>query len=113
VHEYGIVQALLDQVEEVARARGASAVRGIHLRIGELAGVENELLTTAFGAFREGTLCAGAELAIHAQAARWECPGCGAERRRGEILRCPACGRPARLVAGEDIVLERVELEVT
>jgi Zn finger protein HypA/HybF involved in hydrogenase expression len=30
----------------------------------------------------------------------------------GGPLRCPACGAPARLVSGDDILLERLDLEV-
>ena len=29
------------------------------------------------------------------------------------MLRCAACGTPARLVAGDEILLERIEMEVS
>jgi Zn finger protein HypA/HybF involved in hydrogenase expression len=45
-------------------------------------------------------------------AARWQCPACGGEIQVGAALRCPGCGAPARLVAGEEILLERMEMEV-
>jgi Zn finger protein HypA/HybF involved in hydrogenase expression len=31
----------------------------------------------------------------------------------GERLRCPDCGLPAALRAGDEIVLERIEMEVS
>ncbi|HLK10618.1 MAG TPA: hydrogenase maturation nickel metallochaperone HypA [Candidatus Binatia bacterium] len=112
MHEYGIVEALLQRVDEVARGRGATRVRRVRLRLGELAGVEPTLLAAAYAAFRERTCCAEAALDVEPVAARWSCPGCARPIARGEVLRCPACGAPARLVAGDEIVLYRVELEV-
>jgi hydrogenase nickel incorporation protein HypA/HybF len=112
VHEYSLVQALLDQVDRQARAHHATAVHRLHVSVGELSGVEVPLLETAYATFRERTLCAGAELEVHAVPARWACPGCGRIVVRGEPLRCPECGAPARLEAGDEIVLDRIEMEV-
>jgi hydrogenase nickel incorporation protein HypA/HybF len=111
MHEYSIVAALVETVGAIAHDRGGVA-RRVHVRVGELAGVDRALLETAYDVFRERTACAGAELVVHPALARWECPRCGGEIDRGRILRCPGCGAAARLVAGDDLVLERVELEV-
>jgi hydrogenase nickel incorporation protein HypA/HybF len=112
MHEYSIVQALMARVEAEAAARGALGVQRLEVRIGELAGVERDLLATAFAVFREGTLCDGAELAIHPVPARWACSRCEGEIPRGGLLRCAACASPARLVAGDEIILDRIEMEV-
>jgi len=112
VHEYSIVQALLGQVERHARDHGASAVHRLHVSIGELSGVEVELLETAYDTFRERSICAAAELEIHPVAAEWSCPGCAREIPRGTALRCSDCGLPARLTRGDEIVLDRIEMEV-
>jgi hydrogenase nickel incorporation protein HypA/HybF len=112
MHEYSIVQALVDRVEREARARKATAVHRLSVRIGELAGVEAELLASAYDICRAGSLCAGAELAIESVPARWACPGCGREVPAGEVLRCPVCRSPARLVSGDEIILDRIEMEV-
>jgi hydrogenase nickel incorporation protein HypA/HybF len=112
MHEYSIVQALVDSVEREARARNATAVHRLSVRIGALAGVEAGLLASAYEICRTGTLCAGAELAIEAVPACWTCPDCGQEIAAGEVLRCPACQSPARLVSGDEIILDRIEMEV-
>jgi hydrogenase nickel incorporation protein HypA/HybF len=112
VHEYSIVQSLLDRVDAEARGRGALSVSRLEVRIGELAGIEVELLSTAFLAFRERTVCASAELSIRPIAARWVCPGCGAEIPKGGVLTCASCSVPARLAAGDEIILDRIEMEV-
>lgn len=112
MHEYSIVGALLEQVDEIAREKKARSVQRLEVRIGRLAGVEIELLRTAFETFRERTICEGAELAIEEVPAQWGCGRCGCEVPSGGPLRCPHCGGPARLVAGEEIFLDRVEMEV-
>jgi hydrogenase nickel incorporation protein HypA/HybF len=112
MHEYSIVRALIERVEQEARARDAVAVHRLSVRIGRLAGVEPDLLATAYDLFRERTVCAGAELAITPVEAGWACPECDREIRSGEVLRCPRCGTAARLVRGDEIVLDRIEMEV-
>ncbi len=111
MHEYSIVQSLVDSVAEAVRGRKASVHR-IEVRIGELSGVDTELLATAYDVFRAGTLCERATMTIDRVAACWVCPNCGVEIRRGSALQCLACGEPARLAAGDEIILQRIELEV-
>ncbi len=112
MHEYSIVQALLERVQLEADAQGASAVHRIRVLIGELSGVEVDLLESAYDVFRERSICAEAELEVVPVAARWVCRGCGAPIETGSILRCTVCQEPARLAEGEEIILERIELEV-
>jgi hydrogenase nickel incorporation protein HypA/HybF len=111
VHEYSIVQALLDRVEAEAKARNATAIHRLYVRIGELSGVEPSLLATAFQLFREKTLCEGTELEIESVPVRWQCRSCGQAIAKGAVLRC-GCGGAARLVEGDEIVLSRIEMEV-
>ena len=112
MHEYGIVQSLMQTVEREAATRGASAVHRISVRLGALSGVEPELLGFAFEAIREGTICAAAELSIEKVPVAWQCTGCGSALPPGGLLQCDACGAPARLVSGNEIILERIEMEV-
>lgn len=112
MHEYSIVQALMARVEAEARRHGASAVRCVRVSIGELSGVEAELLSSAYEIFREKTLCADAPLEVRRVEARWECSACGRALEPGAVLRCASCGRPGRLAQGDEIVLEQLELEV-
>jgi hydrogenase nickel incorporation protein HypA/HybF len=112
MHEYSVVRALIDRVEQEARARGAQAVHHLTVRLGEVSGVEPGLFASAYELAREGTLCAGAELAIERAPAAWECRACGRPIAAGAVLRCASCGKPARLRGGDEIVLERIELEV-
>jgi hydrogenase nickel incorporation protein HypA/HybF len=112
MHEYSIVQALLDRVEDEARRHRATSVHRLSLRIGELSGVEVDLLVSAYMTFREQTICAEALLDVKSVPAQWECPACAQPLRRGARLQCPVCDRPARLVEGGEIMLDHIEMEV-
>ena len=113
MHEYSLVQSLVERVEQEARARGALAVHRLSVRVGELSGVDPELFRTAYETFREGTICARAPLTLTAVAATWSCPRCARPIPRGAVLRCPDCKDPARLDDGGDaLTLDGIELEV-
>ena len=112
MHEASLVQALLDRVGELAREHQATAVHRVAVRLGALSGVEPELLALAYDALRAGTVCAGAPLDIGRVEARWECPGCGRAFSAVEPLSCACCARPARLAQGDELMLDRIEMEV-
>ncbi|MGZ8831358.1 MAG: hydrogenase maturation nickel metallochaperone HypA/HybF [Thermoanaerobaculia bacterium] len=110
MHEYSIIQSLVDSVK--AAVPPGAAVHRIDVRIGEVSGVDCELLSTAYEVFRAGTLCDRATMTIDRIPARWECSVCGAAIARGAILRCATCGGAAHLAAGDEIILQRIEMEV-
>jgi len=112
MHEYSLIQALVERVEQEARARHAASVHRLSVRIGEMAGVDVGLFRTAYDTFRERTVCADATLDIELVPAAWACQSCAAPIERGRPLRCDRCGQPARLVTGDEIMLDRIELEV-
>ena len=112
MHEYSIVQSLFDQIQETARGRGALSVRRVRVQIGEIAGVDVELLRTAYDLFRVHTICAHAPLDVETVAVRWTCPDGHGDITRGCALVCASCATPARLAAGDEIVLRQLELEV-
>ena len=109
MHEYALVQALVDDVERQVRGREGE-VRRVRVRMGALSGVDPELFATAYDTFRPRTVCAGATLELIPVPARWVCPQCRRQIAAGERLQC--CEGPARLVQGDDLVLEQLELEV-
>ncbi len=112
MHEYSLVLALFEQVEQHLVARPGAVVRRVVVQVGEYSGVVPELLATAFEVAGEQTACAGAELVLDPVPARWSCSDCARDVAGGEVLTCTACGAPARLVAGEELNLMRIELEV-
>ena len=111
MHEYSIIQSLVTSVESSIPPDGR--VHRIDVRIGELSGVDCELLATAFEVFRAGTICEHASMAIERVPAIWRCPKCEGPIARGNMLRCRECDEPARLTSGDEIILQRIELEVS
>lgn len=112
MHEYSLIQALVERVEAEARSRCAVSVQRLAVRIGESAGVDVELFKTAYFTFRERTMCERADLDVQIVPVQWACEQCGAPIERGQPLRCPRCQLPARLIAGDEIILDRIEMEV-
>ena len=52
MHEYSIVQSLLQSCEEHAAANDSDKVTKVVVKIGNLSGVEPDLLATAFNTFK-------------------------------------------------------------
>jgi hydrogenase nickel incorporation protein HypA/HybF len=112
VHEYSIVQALLERVELEARRHAATSVAEVSVAVGRDAGVDPGLLAAAFELVRAGTVARDARLTLREVEPRWVCTVCARAIPPGAVLRCAECGAPAQLVEGDELVLERLELEV-
>jgi len=112
MHEYSVIQSLVDSVEAHAAQHPGAIVKRLRITIGELAGVDTTLLGAAYDVFRGGTICEQATLEIVPVTARWSCKACGREIPKGEVLRCRACDAEAKLTSGDEILLDQIELEV-
>ena len=114
MHELSVCQSLLDQVESIARAHGATRVERILLRVGPLSGVEPALLLNAYPLAAAGTLAEHAELVIEPAAVRVHCSECGAESDAApNQLLCGSCGGwKTRLISGDELLLANLELSI-
>jgi hydrogenase nickel incorporation protein HypA/HybF len=112
MHELSVCQALIDQVEGIARDRNAREVTEINVLIGPLSGVEPVLLQQAFSVASAGTLADGARLNLSTMPVRVHCRTCGAETEALPArLICGECGDwRTNLVSGDDLLLTTVEL---
>lgn len=113
MHELSICQALIGQVEAVARAEHASAVSDIFVSVGPLSGVEPPLMQNAFPIAAAGTVASAATLHLESMPVRVACGECGKE---SEVplnrLVCKHCGDwRTQLLSGDELLLERVVLE--
>jgi hydrogenase nickel incorporation protein HypA/HybF len=113
MHEVSLVMALFDQLDRAIEPHPPAAVRQLTVRIGTLAGVDGELFQSAFDGCKQERGYAAAALAVVAENAAWSCEDCAADLDLGGPLRCAACGGTARLRAGGDLILQRIELEVS
>lgn len=112
MHELSLCQNILDQLADLARRHDAAAVSRVEVEVGELSGVEPQLLAHAFLFAREGTLAADAILTTISIPPRVACFACGGESEASaNDLRCAACGsEETSLIGGKDLILARVEM---
>lgn len=114
MHELSVCQALVAQVESIARQHHARAVCAIRLQIGPLSGVDPDLLAHAFTVARAGTVSETAELVIERLPIRVRCGLCGAESEAAaNRLLCAHCGDwHTEIVSGDEMLLTNVELAI-
>jgi hydrogenase nickel incorporation protein HypA/HybF len=113
MHELAICQALMKQVEAIARDNSAMQVASITLGMGPLSGVEEQLLKNAYPIASAGTIADGAELLIRSIPVRVRCSECGEESEvAANRLICRHCNNwRTELISGDELLLMRVELD--
>jgi len=113
MHELSICQALVDQLEGIAAQHPGKQVAEVYLGIGPLSGVVPQLLSDAFSVARAGTCASTAALHIHENEIIVRCLSCSRESTAtANRLLCSHCGEwQTELVSGDELLLERVELE--
>ena len=112
MHEYSIVQSLIDACEENAKANDASKVTKVVVKIGVMSGVEPSLLKTAFDTFKEKTICKEAEFIMNIQSIIVLCNSCQKESTLAKLeYKCPSCESvDLKIIDGEDMYLMQLEL---
>ena len=112
MHEYSVVQALLEQIERVAEENGAERVTKVVIKIGVMSGVEPHLLGIAFETFRQKTVCDGAEFVMNIQPITIVCRNCGARSELDAVhYCCPECESvEVDVVDGEEMFLMSLEM---
>ena len=113
MHELSVCNALLIEVERIALERNAAKVTAIVLRIGPLSGVEPDLLRRAYPLAAAGSVAQDARLEIQTANVVVRCNQCGQETAVApNRLLCGQCGDfRTRLVSGDEMILQRLELE--
>lgn len=115
MHELSVCLSILDQVRSIAAERNADSVQRIELRIGPLSGVEADLLRSAWPMASAGTIAVDAELRIDEAAIVVRCSTCDAETPAvANRLVCGKCGDfRTSVISGDEMILQRVELETS
>jgi hydrogenase nickel incorporation protein HypA/HybF len=113
MHELAICQALMSQIETIARDNQASRITSITLGIGQLSGVEEKLLRHAYPVASAGTVAESAELIIQSSPICVRCSICGKESTaEPNRLVCGFCNDwHTELISGDELLLIRVELD--
>ena len=115
MHEMSVAVALIEQVVGLAEYHRASRVEKIDLRVGEMRHVIPDAMECALRAASQGTVAEGAVLNLTVEPIGVQCGTCDCSYQpRGFNFSCPRCGAAdARIVSGNDIVLQSLECDAT
>lgn len=113
MHEYSIVQSLLESCEEHVQENKAEKVTKLVVKIGVMSGVEPYLLKEAFEVFKEGSVCDGCVFKMNIQKLKIVCNSCHSTNElEANAYLCPECkSNEITLIDGEDMFLMQLELE--
>ena len=106
------MESALDAIRQQAAKHAATRVSRIVLRVGALAGVDQEALRFAYESMSPGSIAAGAVLEIESVPARAHCAACDADfaADRGFIFQCPTCrDYSADIRSGRELGIARLE----
>lgn len=122
MHEFSVMNQIVESVLREAEKRDAIEVKEVILEIGELTFLGVEQLRFGFEVLTKENLLAGARLTIDETKAEIEC-ACGYHggmnysetphfHRIFPIISCPECGGAPTIVKGKDCVVRNIIMEV-
>jgi hydrogenase nickel incorporation protein HypA/HybF len=116
VHEYSIVQGVLDAVIPAAREAGALRILGVRLRVGDMTEVVRDSLDFMWEISCEerGTFVEGAALEVDTVLPRSACLACGHEFEHDRFhLRCPECDSASTmLLSGRELEIASMDVDL-
>lgn len=112
MHELGIVMNVIEQVDKVAKERGAEKVLKVTMEVGEVSTVVPSLFTDAFDwAKKRAEYQKDAELELIIIEGRTYCQTCGETYKttsHGKI--CPFCGsKDTYLLTGDQVIIKDIQ----
>jgi hydrogenase nickel incorporation protein HypA/HybF len=112
MHETAVAQSLVQIISQEAESRHAKPLRA-KMSCGELNAINDEVLSFAFEAIAQGTLCEGTKLQIEHKPLEAKCKGCG---RTFVVdlsnIQCPDCGGgDFELRPDPPLLVEEIEFE--
>lgn len=112
MHELGLMQNIVDTVQDYARKNKVEKVLKVVLEIGKISGVVPEALEFCFEVCTKETGLEGAELEIQTVAALGKCKGC---KKEFDLLEnnfsCPNCeGADWEIISGRELIIKGLEV---
>lgn len=118
LHEFGLMENLVDIVEQNARAHGLVRVTKVRIIVGKLTAAMPEALELAFQVLTQSRTGGSdhdinwerAVLEIEEREIRARCPQCQREFRADDLyLICSACNCPAQVISGRELRVDYFE----
>ncbi|HLA49624.1 MAG TPA: hydrogenase maturation nickel metallochaperone HypA [Thermodesulfovibrionia bacterium] len=112
MHELGLMQNIVETVEDYSRKNNAKKVLTVILEIGKLSGVVPTALEFCFDVCIKGTLLQGAKLEIQQINSLGLCKIC---RKEFDLLEnkfsCPICKKEDwEIISGKEIIIKGLEV---
>lgn len=113
MHELSITESVLRLAIDEAEKHGASHIRLIRLKVGEMTHLEPDSVRFYLELMAQGTIAEGVELAVERVPLRAICTDCQSEFAVALFqFACPTCGGGAtEIVAGRELYVDSIEVE--
>ena len=110
MHEVSLMKNLLAVVEKAAEREGSDHVDVIHLRLGEMSGVNIDSLTFAFEVLSEGTVAEKGRLEFERIPLVIRCNDCNYDSQPETLVfRCPKCeSTKMELISGREMEIDYI-----
>ena len=116
MHEYSIVEGVLDSVIPAAEKAGADRIVCVRLRVGDMTEVVQESLDFMWGICCEqrGPMVEGCRLEVEYVYTRSACLKCGHEFEHDRFhLKCPECGSASTmLLSGRELEIASMDVDI-
>ena len=111
MHEFSIIQGIVDIVLETAREKQLTHISVVEVEVGKASGVIREAMDFAWEAARKDTLLSKAVLKIVEVPLVIRCNTCGRQYEPAEIYDiCPGCGEVSPvIITGKELRVVAVE----
>lgn len=112
MHELAICEHIVAVALDCAEKAGASKIKKVHVRAGEMRHIIPELMNHYFNFLTKDTPAAGAQLEITITPAWAKCKECEKEYPvKNFVFECPQCGANSpELLSGMELILEDIEV---
>ena len=112
MHELGLMQNIIDTVQDYARKNNVTKVVKVMLEVGQVSGVVPESLEFCFEVCTKQTTLEGAQLEIERIAAKGKCKTCGESfDLLAFTFSCPKCGGTDwEMISGRELIIKGLEV---
>ena len=112
---------IVENVLEEAKKQNAKKVLEVHLVIGKMMFLGTEQVRFCYNILTENTIMKDSKLIIKEKEGAVECPNCGYRgtiKQKGDpayhlpipTLRCPKCGKTAKIVEGKECTIKSIKM---